>query len=126
MKVVSCLVITFVLAAGHIAWPQPPGASRPQFRCEVPLFAGATSPEGATATMTVVSDGLACSIFNWGVPDENRNPATAGQITVAPQHGTASFLGATARYVADRDYVGRDAFAYRATALDRDGISRAI
>jgi TonB family protein len=126
MRVVTCLVFTFVLAAGHITWAQPPRATRPQFRCEVPIFAGATSPDGATATMTVVSDGLACSIMNWGVPEENRNPATAGQITLAPQHGTAAFLGATVRYVADRDYVGRDAFAYRATALDRDGISRVI
>ena len=37
---------------------------------------------------------------------DRRNPATSGEITDAPQHGSASFLGASARYIADRDYAG--------------------
>ena len=69
--------------------------------------------------MTVVSDGLACVIVNWGVPDDHRNPATAGEITDVPQHGTAVFSGASARYIAEREYEGPDAFAYHATVRER-------
>ncbi len=103
-----------------------PGANRQQFRCEVPYFNGATSPQGVSVNMTVVSDGLACSIPNWGVPDDRRNPATAGEITDASQHGTAVFFSPTARYIADRGYVGPDAFAYRATVRDADGLERVM
>ncbi len=74
--------------------------------------------------MTVVSDGLACVIANWGVPDDRRNPATSGEITDAAQHGTAIFTPPSARYIAERDYVGPDAFAYRATVRDGEGIER--
>jgi len=97
-----------------------------QYRCEVPTFSGAMSPQGASATMTVVSDGLFCTVMNWGVPSERRNPATAGEITEFPRHGTAMFGGAAARYVADRGYVGRDAFAYRATAFGSDGLEHTM
>jgi TonB family protein len=97
-----------------------------QFRCEVPYFTGATSPQGVSVTMTVVSDGLACSIPNWGVPDDRRNPATTGDISDASQHGTAVFFPPTARYIADRGYVGPDAFAYRATVRDGDGLERVM
>ena len=76
--------------------------------------------------MTVVSDGLACSIPNWGVPDDRRNPATGGEITDVPRHGIAVFFPPTARYIADGGYVGPDAFAYRATARDGDGLERVM
>lgn len=103
-----------------------PGALRPQFRCEVPYFTGAMTPQGASVKMTVVSDGLACVITNWGVPDDRRNPATSGEITDAAQHGTAVFNPPAARYIADRDYVGPDAFAYRATVRDGEGLERVM
>ena len=75
--------------------------------------------------MTVVSDGLAC-VIRWGVPDDRRNPATAGDIIDGSQHGTAVFTPPAARYIADRRYVGPDAFAYRATVRDAGGIERVV
>ena len=85
-----------VLAVPLAAGAQP---TRTQFRCEVPPFTGAMSA-GAHATMTVVSDGLACTLTLYGVPAERRNLATDGELTEAPQHGTASMLGPGARYIA--------------------------
>jgi TonB family protein len=102
---------------------QPP---RMQFRCEVPSFTGAMSPGGARTTMVVVSDGLACTFTLYGVQAERRNLATDGEVTEAPQHGTASMLGSGARYIADRGYTGRDAFAVRALARDADNVERTI
>jgi TonB family protein len=123
----AVLALSIALAASVPAYPQPPSAGVGQrFRCEVPSFAGATSPQGASVRMTVVSDGLACSIANWGMPDDRRNPATAGEITEPSQHGTAVFFSPTARYIADRGYVGPDAFAYRATVRDSDGLERVM
>ena len=109
------------------SYSQPaPGTLRPQFRCEVPYFSGAISTQGASVKMTVVSDGLACVIPNWGVPDDRRNPATAGDIIEGSQHGTAVFTPPAARYIADRGYAGPDAFAYRATVRDAEGIERVM
>jgi TonB family protein len=122
MRIANWFPIALVLSALP-AYAQPaPGAARQQFRCEVPYFTGATSPQGVSVQMTVVSDGLACVIPNWGVPEDRRNPATAGDITDASQHGTAVFFPPTARYIADRGYIGPDAFAYRATVRDGDGV----
>jgi TonB family protein len=115
-----------VLALVASAAPAQPPLSRPQFRCEVPYFTGAMSPSGAVVKMTVVSDGLGCSLFLYGVPGERRNPATSGVLTDAPQHGHTSVLGASPRYTADRGYVGRDNFAVRATARDADNIERTL
>jgi TonB family protein len=119
-----------VVALGFPVLPsysQPaPGPIRQQFRCEVPYFTGAMSPQGASVKMTVVSDGLACVIANWGVPDDRRNPATSGEITDVAQHGTATFTPPSARYIADREYVGPDAFAYRATVRDGEGVERVM
>jgi TonB family protein len=117
-------IVAGFLAA--IALPPAAGAQPPrtQFRCEVPSFTGAMSPGGARATMTVVSDGLACTFTLYGVPAERRNFATDGEVTEAPQHGTASMLGSGARYIADRGYTGRDGFAVRALARDADDVER--
>jgi len=126
MSIVTWFPIAFALSALPASAQPSPGATRQQFRCEVPSFTGATSPQGVSVKMTVVSDGLACVIPNWGVPDDRRNPATAGDITDASQHGTAVFFPPTARYIADRGYVGPDAFAYRATVRDADGLERVM
>src|SRR5260221_9926468 len=115
-----------VLALGATAALAQPTGSRPQFRCEVPSFTGAMSPGGATVRMTVVSDGIGCSIFLYGVPADRRNPATSGEITDAPQHGSASIFGASVRYIADRDYAGPDGFAIRALARDADNVERTL
>ena len=126
MRIAAALVVALV-GSVHPSYSQPaPGTLRPQFRCEVPYFTGETSTQGASVKMTVVSDGLACVIPNWGVPDGRRNPATAGDIIEGSQHGTAVFTPPAARYIADRGYVGPDAFAYRATVRDAEGIERVI
>jgi protein TonB len=126
MRIAAGLLIALALPVPPLHAQPPPGAIRQQFRCEVPYVSGATSPLGTSVKMTVVSDGLACTIPNWGVPDDRRNPATAGEITDPPQHGTAVFFSPSARYIADRGYVGADAFAYRATVRDGDGLERVM
>jgi TonB family protein len=124
MRIIAGLLVAIVVS-GSPASAQPPGVPRPQFRCEVPALPAPTSPETSVA-MTIVSDGLICTFVNFGVPDERRNPATAGEITVPAEHGTAWFTPPTVRYIADRDYVGRDAFAYRATVPDAAGVPRTM
>src|SRR5437867_3251905 len=126
MRIAAFLVVAFVGSVLPSSSQPAQGTLRQQFRCEVPYFTGATSPQGMSVKMTVVSDGLACSIPNWGVPDDRRNPATAGEITDVPRHGTAVFFPPTARYIADGGYVGPDAFAYRATVRDGDGLERVM
>ena len=121
MRIVAGLFAAIALAVA--AGAQPP---RMQFRCEVPSFTGAMSPGGARATMIVVSDGLACTFTLYGVPAERRNLATDGEVIDAPQHGTASMLGAGARYIADRGYTGRDGFTVRALARDADNVERTL
>ena len=123
MRIAAGCVIAFVISVALHG--QPPFA-RPQFRCEVQSFTGAMSPGGAVARMTIVSDGLACTFLAFGVPDARRNPASSGEITDAPQHGNASFLGSAARYVADRGFVGPDTFAFRAVARDADNVERTL
>src|SRR3982074_2606343 len=76
-----------------------------QVRCAVPFFRGGGKAEGATATMTTVSDGRPCGVMNWGVPTEGRNPAADGRITQPPTHGTAMFVAPRALYSADSGYV---------------------
>ena len=126
MRIATGLAIALALSVLPSHGQPAPGAIRQEFRCEVPYFTGATSPQGVSVKMTVVSDGLACVIPNWGIPDDRRNPATTGDITDASQHGTVVFFSPTARYIADRGYVGPDAFAYRATVRDADGLERVM
>lgn len=123
MRIAAGCVIAFVIS---VALEGQPPFPRSQFRCEVQNFTGAMSPGGAVARMTVVSDGLACTFLAYGVPDARRNPASSGEITDAPQHGHASFLGSAARYVADPGFVGPDTFAFRAVARDADNLERTL
>ena len=123
MRIAAGCVIAFVIS---VALHGEPPSPRPQFRCEVQNFTGAMSPGGAVARMTTVSDGLACTFLAYGVPDARRNPASSGEITDAPQHGHASFLGSAARYVADPGFVGPDTFAFRAVARDADNLERTL
>ncbi|MBS0447756.1 MAG: hypothetical protein JSR59_17590 [Proteobacteria bacterium] len=84
--------------------------------CHVPPFHGAVSSAGAVATMNVVNTGRACRIDNYGVPATRGNPAEAGQVTTAPEHGTAAFDAPAVRYTPAPGYVGDDAFDYIANA----------
>jgi len=84
--------------------------------CHVEPFQGATLPQGATAHMSVVSGGRACSITNFGVSSERRNLAESGTITVNAQHGVAEFSAPKATYKPEPGYVGEDEFSYEAFA----------
>ena len=84
--------------------------------CQVAPFSGASSPQGAVATMNVVNDGQPCGITLYGVPAERRNPATQGKITWEPKHGKAEFVGAHVQYTPVAGYVGDDEFACEARA----------
>jgi hypothetical protein len=85
--------------------------------CEVAPFSGASSPQGTVATMSVVNDGQPCGITLYGVPEERRNPATDGVISVAPKHGKAEFVGSRVQYTPEPGYVGEDEFSCQAWAI---------
>ena len=84
--------------------------------CRVEPFQGATLPQGAVAQMTVTNMGSSCSITNYGVPTDRKNPAHSGSITSAPVHGTASFTSPQATYTPEPGFAGDDDFAYEAIA----------
>ena len=94
-------------------------AAAPAFaqRCQVPPFSGASSPQGATATMRVVNDGEPCSIRLFGVPAERRNPASGGTITKPAKNGTAEFVDGRLQYTPARGFTGEDAFSAQAHAI---------
>jgi TonB family protein len=121
MTVLLALLLGIALAGGALPLQQVAGDQSAQVRCAVPFFRGAGTPEGATATMTTVSDGRPCGVMNWGVPTEGRNPATDGRITQPPKHGTAMFVAPRALYSAESGYVGDDEFAYEATVTNANG-----
>jgi hypothetical protein len=100
-----------LLFAAFDAVGQSPG-------CELPPFSGASSTQGAVATMIVVNDGQPCGITLYGIPGELRNPATQGVITVAPKHGKAEFVGPRIQYTPAAGYVGDDEFSCAAWAND--------
>ena len=103
------LLIVVIAGASAVSVAQTPA-------CRVESFQGATLPQGATAHMSVVSGGRACSISNFGVPAERRNSAESGNITVKPQHGVAEFSAPKATYKPEPGYLGEDEFSYEAFA----------
>ena len=103
-----------LLIAGGLQ-PTPDDAG-PVARCAVFVGRGATRPEGGTARMLIVSDGLPCGITSWGVPSERRNGATSAVLTQQPQHGRVVFVAPRMLYTAEVGYAGPDAFAFEATA----------
>lgn len=113
------------LAAAAVApWVTAAALAQPGPGCRVAPFRGATSPEGAVAQMTVVNTGAGCTIANFGVPAERRNPAQSGTITVAPSRGSARFVAPDAVYTPAAGQVGDDEFAYEAEA--QDGANRTV
>ena len=84
--------------------------------CRVEPFQGATLPQGTVAEMTVTNTGSSCSITNYGVPTDRRNPAYSGSITSAPAHGAASFTSPQATYTPEPGFAGDDEFTYEAIA----------
>ena len=84
--------------------------------CSVPAFRGATTPQGADAEMHIINTGQPCTIINYGMFAEKRNPAYAGAITKAPTAGDAAFKPPRAVYTPKPGYVGDDYFEYEANA----------
>lgn len=84
--------------------------------CRVEPFQGATLPQGAVAHMTILAAGKSCSITNYGVPIDRKNPAYSGSITTAPSHGAASFTAPDVTYTPKPGFTGDDEFAYEAIA----------
>jgi hypothetical protein len=82
--------------------------------CRIEPFQGATLPQGAVAHMTISAKGASCSITNYGVPTDRRNPAYSGSITSPPSHGTATFAAPLATYTPETGFAGEDEFAYEA------------
>src|SRR6266550_2528853 len=104
--------------------PTPPSAVSGRgdlTRCAVSPFRGAATPEGADATMTVVSDGMACAITSYGLPESRQNPATAVKLTQPPAHGRIAPVAPRVVYTPATGYVGPDEFAYEATAANAAG-----
>jgi hypothetical protein len=111
----ATLLLVLVLGAAHAA------AFAQAWSCRVEPFSGATSGQGAVATITVRNTGEACSIQNFGAPTEKKNPASSGRITQVPRHGTASFDAPLAHYVPAAGYIGADEFSYEARATGNTG-----
>ena len=122
----AMLALFFVVAASGGQSPDrqiATDAGGPLVRCEVLPFRGAARPEGATATMIVVSDGRPCGMMNAGRAAERRNPPNAAVVTLAPKHGKVEFIAPRVEYTAEAGYAGDDEFAYEATASDAAGAS---
>ena len=90
-------------------------------RCFVSNVRGASTVEGASASMIVTSDGTSCPLDNWGNPDLRQEPATSVAITVLPKHGRAEPAAPRVIYTPQSGYVGEDEFAYEAKAQYPNG-----
>jgi len=95
-------------------------------RCQVPPFAGASSPNGTAATMRVVNDGQPCGVTLYGLPAERRNPATDGTILQQAKHGKAEFVDARIQYTPDPGFVGEDEFSCQAWAAGETRTQRLL
>jgi hypothetical protein len=90
--------------------------------CTVPSFAGASSPAGASATMTVLNSAITCGVTLFGVSSPTfQHPATGGLITRPPQHGTVTIEAPRFVYHPDPTYAGTDAFGVQMFSTDLNG-----
>lgn len=79
--------------------------------CNVPNFSGASQPQGASANMTVASDGGYCTVAL--MADSARTiPAYNGQIQSAPTSGFVVFSDNRVYYTPNKGYAGSDSFVY--------------
>lgn len=105
---VASMFLAPLFAIGQTASPDSP--------CRISPYTGATSPDGAIASVRMVNRGVPCLLPNYGLPAEKRHPATSGRITRAPENGTATFVAPSASYVPKSGFVGNDEFEYEAYA----------
>jgi len=108
-----------LLAAGVLA---PASAQQPQAGvCTVTLGRGATSPGGATGTMTVRNVGEPCRISNFTVP-ESQVATSRLEVVKAPAQGHLDIVQPNLiAYVPRPGFAGRDEFAYGGSGPGRDG-----
>ena len=81
-------IIILMLLVSQAAFTQ--SAHSQDSKCSVPLFRGATQPQGGEAEMRVVNNGQACGIRNYGSHPDPSSLAYAGTITVLPKNGHAN------------------------------------
>jgi TonB family protein len=115
-------LVLLALSGGLQSPPQNPDSAARLTRCFVSMLRGAATPDGADATIIVVSDGLPCGIANFGMPAVRQNGATEAVVTEPPKHGTVAFVAPRIEYRAERAYVGEDRFAYEAQATGPNGV----
>ena len=84
--------------------------------CRVPVFRGATQPQGGEAEMHAVNNGRPCGIRNFGHYPDTATLAYAGSITVPPKNGVAKFEPPRALYTPNPGFTGEDQFEYQANA----------
>jgi len=92
--------------------------------CTIAPYRGASSTEGAVASVRMRNRGGACVLPNYGSPDDRRYPADSGRILAAPAHGDARFEAPNAIYVPAPGFAGDDAFSYE--AFTRGGGGRPV
>ncbi|RZL91000.1 MAG: hypothetical protein EOP76_14485 [Variovorax sp.] len=103
------LGMTSALCIGSDAQAQPSP-------CNVPVFRGATLPQGGVAEMQVVNNGRPCGIRNFGHYPDTASLAQSGSITTQPKNGVARFEPPRALYTPNPGFVGDDYFEYQASA----------
>lgn len=113
-RALPVLLLPLGLIAG-VAMAQPD-------RCVVSSFRGQTRLGGnATATMTVVNDGRACSIFNY-IDVESKMPPDSITTVRRPHSGTLRIRQpGTVSYRPSPGYEGPDEFTYTGTGRTRSG-----
>ncbi len=84
--------------------------------CRVPVFRGATQPQGGEAEMHVVNNRRQCGIRNFGHYPDTATLAYAGTITVLPKNGVAKFEPPRALYTPNAGFTGEDQCEYQANA----------
>jgi len=110
-----------LVLASLLAIPAPVLGQNASSSCQVTPYRGATRPQGAVATVTMVNRGSPCLLPNYGLPSERANPATSGRITRPPRNSKASFSPPSASYLPDPGFVGDDEFEYEAWAVGASG-----
>ena len=105
----SLFLLGGALCGLHAAFAQEP-------MCNVPVFRGATQPQGGEAEMHVLNQGRSCGIRNFGHYPDPATLAYAGSITVSPKNGVARFEPPRALYTPNPGFVGEDQFEYQAIA----------
>ena len=113
-RLTSSLIL---LSAASVAAQQ---SDRP---CDIQPYRGATSAQGADAIVSMVNRGQTCKLNNFGLPEEQANPAHSGRILVQPKNGRAAFEAPAATYTPSPGFAGVDEFAYEAMALGRGNVN---